>query len=149
STKPSRCRRISASRTGVRLADICSAITFSVMRSPGNRRKSKMSCFWRWWTCSARLRRGSALAGRVMAVSSGIQYQQQVAGIDRFARRAVDAADPRAAVGMHGKFHLHRLDDQQGMAGLDLLPRLHQQLPDIAADVRRHCVTVELDLCRL
>src|SRR5690606_33179208 len=46
---------------------------------------------------------------------------------------------------MYGELHFHGLDDEQWLVGLDLLAGLHQQLPDIAADIRSDGMPVHLD----
>src|SRR4249919_1285337 len=69
-----------------------------------------------------------------------LQHDEDVAFADRFALRATDLLHGAVVLRRHRDLHLHRLEDNYGVAILDLVADRDLDFPDVARDVR-------LDVC--
>src|SRR4249919_314365 len=69
-----------------------------------------------------------------------LQDDEDVAFADRLALLAADLLDDAVVFGLHRDLHLHRLEDDDGVAILDLIADRDCDFPDVPRDVR-------LDVC--
>src|SRR5829696_9502989 len=74
---------------------------------------------------------------RVLRSPRSLQDDENVAFADRVSLGAADLLHGAVVLGLHGDLHLHRLEDDDGVAILDLVADGNLDFPDVAGDVRR------------
>jgi hypothetical protein len=100
-------------------------------------------------------RQGHALAGGLLEVAAGaVEAEQRSAGVDLAVHRGPHLADPTGERRPHRRLHLHALEDDDRLTGLDLVARRDADgddhgrggRADDPADVPAHPVRLAVDL---
>src|SRR5918995_400330 len=80
------------------------------------------------------------------AAIASLQHDERVTLGDRLPLLADDLLDLAGVLGLNGHLHLHRLEDHESVALVDLLPDLALDLPDRPRDVRLDVRQLEFPL---